>query len=183
MRIIAGTWKGRRLAGPRSDGVRPTTDGLRETLFNILAARVSDARVLDGYAGTGSVGLEALSRGASTVTFVERDRRTLAVLRRNIETCGAGASSVVVCGDFLDARAAQAGRAPFDVVFVDPPYEATDLAAVAEAAVSLAAPDGIVVVEHSRRRASLEQAGAFARARLLTAGDSALSFYTASPPR
>jgi 16S rRNA (guanine(966)-N(2))-methyltransferase RsmD len=183
MRIIAGTLKGRRLAGPPSDGVRPTTDGLRETLFNILAPRVPSARVLDAYAGTGSVGLEALSRGASAVTFVERDRRTLAVLRRNVEACGATTQSAVVCGDFLDARAQHTTHDPFDIVFADPPYEGTDLAVVAETAVSVVAAEGIVIVEHSRRRASPEQAGAFMRVRLLTAGDSALSFYTASLAR
>jgi 16S rRNA (guanine(966)-N(2))-methyltransferase RsmD len=183
MRIIAGTLKGRRLAGPPSDAVRPTTDGLRETLFNVLGARVSDARVLDGYAGTGGVGLEAISRGAVAVTFVERDRGTVALLRRNVETCRADARSTIVCADFLDARAGHAARGPFDLVFVDPPYEGTDLAMIAEAAVSVAAPDGIVVVEHSRRRSSPDDAGAFARVRLLTAGDSALSFYTAAPPR
>jgi 16S rRNA (guanine(966)-N(2))-methyltransferase RsmD len=183
MRIIAGTLKGRRLAGPRTDGVRPTSDSLRETLFNILGARVPDARVLDGYAGTGGVGLEALSRGAAAVTFVERDRRTSAVLGRNVETCGVDARSAIVCADFLDARAAHAARGPFDVVFVDPPYEGTDLAAIAEAAASVATSAGIVIVEHSRRRASPEHAGAFARVRLLTAGDSALSFYTAPAPR
>lgn len=183
MRIIAGTLKGRRLAGPPSDGVRPTTDGLRETLFNILAARVPGARVLDAYAGTGSVGLEALSRGASAVTFVERDRRTLAVLRRNVETCAVTAQSSILCGDFLDARAQHTTHGPFDIVFVDPPYDGTDLAAVADAAVTVTAAEGIAIVEHSRRRASPEQAGGFTRVRLLTAGDSALSFYTAAPPR
>jgi 16S rRNA (guanine(966)-N(2))-methyltransferase RsmD len=183
MRIIAGTLKGRRLAGPRSGAVRPTTDGLRETLFNILGTRVPDARVLDGYAGTGGIGLEAISRGAAGVTFVERDRRVIAVLRRNVEACGADARSTIVCADFLEARAGQAARGPFDIVFVDPPYEGADLPAIAEAAVSAAAPAGIVIVEHSRRRPSPEDAGTFTRVRLLTAGDSALSFYTAPPPR
>jgi 16S rRNA G966 N2-methylase RsmD len=88
-----------------------------------------------------------------------------------------------VCGDFLDARAQHTTHDPFDIVFADPPYEGTDLAVVAETAVSVVAAEGIVIVEHSRRRASPEQAGAFMRVRLLTAGDSALSFYTASPPR
>src|SRR3979490_2975864 len=84
MRIIAGTLKGRRLGPPTWEGLRPTSDKLRETLFNVLAPRISGARVLDGYAGTGAVGLEALSRGASHVTFVERDRRAQQLITRNI---------------------------------------------------------------------------------------------------
>jgi 16S rRNA (guanine(966)-N(2))-methyltransferase RsmD len=182
MRIIAGTLKGRRLAGPRGDGVRPTSDRLRETLFNILGARVRGARVLDAYAGTGGVGLEAVSRGAAGVTFVERDRRTTALLRDNIAACGVEALCAVVCADFLDDRASRAAAGPFDIVFVDPPYDGTDLAAIAEAAVRLSGPDGIVIVEHSRRRTSPDEAGAFVRVRLLTAGDSALAFYTARAP-
>jgi 16S rRNA G966 N2-methylase RsmD len=93
------------------------------------------------------------------------------------------AQSTILCADFLDARTQYTTHHPFDIVFTDPPYEGTDLAAVADAVVSVAAPDGIVIVEHSRRRASPEQAGTFTRVRLLTAGDSALSFYTAPPPR
>ena len=79
MRVIAGAFKGRRLKTPKWEGVRPTSDKLRETLFNILAPRIVGARVLDGYAGTGALGLEALSRGASHVTFVEKDRRSAAL--------------------------------------------------------------------------------------------------------
>jgi 16S rRNA G966 N2-methylase RsmD len=93
------------------------------------------------------------------------------------------AQSTILCADFLDARALHTTHDPFDIVFADPPYEGTDLAAITDAAVSVAAPDGIVIVEHSRRRESPEQAVAFTRVRLLTTGDSALSFYTAPPAR
>src|SRR4030088_2244688 len=88
MRIIAGTLKGRRLGPPTWEGLRPTSDKLRETLFNILARRIAGARVLDGYAGTGAVGIEALSRGAARVTFVERDRRAQALIAENLAHCG-----------------------------------------------------------------------------------------------
>src|SRR5215207_8032150 len=88
MRIIAGKYKGRRLKPPTWDGLRPTSDKLRESLFNILAPRIEGARVLDGYAGTGAVGIEALSRGATHVTFVEQDRRATALIRANLAACG-----------------------------------------------------------------------------------------------
>src|SRR5690348_2883385 len=88
MRIIAGSLKGRRLKTPTWAGLRPTSDKLRETLFNILAPRVAGARVLDGYAGTGALGIEALSRGAASVTFVERDRRAQGLIEENLARCG-----------------------------------------------------------------------------------------------
>src|SRR5918993_4098522 len=88
MRIIAGQFKGRRLKTPAWDGLRPTSDRLRETLFNILAPRIAGAHVLDGYAGTGAVGIEALSRGAAHVTFVEQDRRAVALIETNLRALG-----------------------------------------------------------------------------------------------
>src|SRR3954471_23952520 len=88
MRIIAGAFKGRRLQAPDWPGLRPTSDKLRETLFNILAPRIEGARLLDGYAGTGAVGIEALSRGAAHVTFVERDARAAALIAANLRHCG-----------------------------------------------------------------------------------------------
>src|SRR5678816_4374966 len=88
MRVIAGTLKGRRLKAPSWEGLRPTSDKLRETLFNVLGARVVGARVLDGYAGTGAIGIEAISRGASHVTFVESDRRAQALIAANLSACG-----------------------------------------------------------------------------------------------
>ena len=88
MRVIAGSLKGRRLKAPTWDGLRPTSDKLRETLFNVLAPRIAGARVLDGFAGTGALGIEALSRGAAHVTFVERDRRAQALIAENLARCG-----------------------------------------------------------------------------------------------
>jgi 16S rRNA (guanine(966)-N(2))-methyltransferase RsmD len=171
MRIIAGKFKGRRLEGPKGAGVRPTSDGLRETLFNVLGDRVEGARVLDAFAGTGAVGLEALSRGAAHVTFVERDRAAATVLERNVAACRAGEACMIVRGEF----ARTVGR--FDVVWLDPPYDGTDLAALVERAASLVEPAGLVVVEHSRRRATPPAVPGLARTRELVAGDSALSFY------
>ena len=87
MRVIAGSFKGRRLVTPTWAGLRPTSDKLRETLFNVVAARVPGARVLDGFAGTGAFGIEAVSRGAAHVTFVDRDRRATALVAENLDRC------------------------------------------------------------------------------------------------
>src|SRR5438046_10023406 len=103
MCVIAGSFKGRRLATPSWAGLRPTSDKLRETLFNILAPRIAGARVLDGYAGTGAIGIEALSRGAAWVTFVERDRRAQALIEENIAHCGVENSCVIIREDITRA--------------------------------------------------------------------------------
>src|SRR5439155_19101209 len=96
MRIIAGSLKGRRLSSPSWDGLRPTSDKLRETIFNILAPRIAGARVLDGYAGTGALGIEALSRGAAAVTVIERDRHAQALIAENLAHCGIEDGYVII---------------------------------------------------------------------------------------
>src|SRR4029079_13318563 len=96
MRVIAGRYKGRRLSAPTWEGLRPTSDKLRETLFNILAPRIERARVLEAYAGTGAVGIEAISRGAGAVTFVDRDRRAQALVAANLERCGVADGYVII---------------------------------------------------------------------------------------
>ena len=126
MRIIAGSLKGRTIQAPKWDGLRPTSDRLRETLFNVLAPRVDGARVLDGFAGTGAVGLEALSRGASHVTFVERDPRAIALIETNLRRCGVKDRYAIIRAGFSDA-VARGGSPDFDIIFLDPPYGATAL--------------------------------------------------------
>ena len=172
MRIIAGAFKGRRLLGPADAKVRPTSDSLRETLFNVIGSSVVGARALDGYAGTGAVGLEAISRGAVSATFVERDRRAITVLEENIRRCDCANACAIVNRDFL-----RAAPGAFDLVFLDPPYDAKDLEGIVAAGATQVAPAGRLILEHSRRRASPEGAGPLRRVRVLTAGDSALSFY------
>ncbi len=155
MRIVAGAARGRRLATPPA-GTRPTSDRVREALFSSLAASVhlDGARVLDLFAGTGAVGLEALSRGAAEAVLVEKGRAALDVLRRNVDTVGLPGASVVArpVGAFL----AEGTEQPFDVVFADPPY-ALDLAKLCEVVAGVAAGwlarDGVVVVEHGARSA------------------------------
>jgi len=187
MRIIAGRLKGRRLAGPDGPGLRPTADSLRERLFNILGDSAAGVRVMDAFAGTGAVGLEAISRGAAHVTFVERDRRAIKLINENIRRCGVEQACTVVGRDFFDLGPRNPGTSEprnlginpsaFDLVFLDPPYDEKDLQAVLRAAVPLASAGGVIVLEHSRRRVSPEGAAPMRRTRLVTAGDSALSFY------
>ena len=177
MRIIAGTLKGRRLAAPRGASVRPTSDRLRETLFNILGPSIAGTRVLDAFAGTGALGLEAISRGAAHATFIERDPGALTVLAANIAHCGVSAACAIIRADFFRLRRS---AGVFDVALLDPPYDIADLAAVVGLVAPSLAPQGRLVLEHSRRRSSPEAADALVRTRLLVAGDSALSFYAKS---
>jgi 16S rRNA (guanine(966)-N(2))-methyltransferase RsmD len=179
MRIIAGHFKGRRLTGPPATGVRPTSDRLRETLFNVLGPHVTGARVLDGFAGTGAVGLEALSRGAASVTFVEQSARALATLRDNVARCGVDEACAIIRDDFSGLTARRPDIGTFDLVLLDPPYDYVALGAVLAEAARVLAPGGRLVLEHSRRRETPDQAGGARRYRVLGAGDSALSFYTA----
>jgi len=129
MRIIAGRWKGRRLKAPRGKGVRPTSDRVREAWMSAMGADVMDARVLDLFAGSGALGLEALSRGAARLVFVERARGALGVIRANVELVGAGAECTVVASDvFAFLRAREKGEEVFDLALADPPYGTGDAA-------------------------------------------------------
>jgi 16S rRNA (guanine966-N2)-methyltransferase len=182
MRIIAGRFKGRTLHGPPAQGVRPTSDRLRETLFNLVDVESPGCRVLDAFAGTGAIGLEALSRGATQIVFVDRDPRALAVVRRNVDACGAGNACVIIRSDFLGLSRQLRGDPPFDLVLLDPPYDFRELdAALTEAAV-LVRPGGLVVLEHARRRDVPATAGALELRRQVTAGDSQLAFYALTGP-
>jgi len=189
VRVIAGSLKGRRLKAPTWDGLRPTSDKLRETLFNIIAPRIAGARVLDGYAGTGALGIEALSRGAARVAFVDDDRRAQALVAANLSHCGVswdtvkgvGGGGCVIIRDSVQRALARLGSAdPFDIILFDPPYglmRDNSLHAVLAEAGSLLSPDGILVLEHARRDPAPEAAGPLVRTRVVEAGDSALAFF------
>jgi 16S rRNA (guanine(966)-N(2))-methyltransferase RsmD len=176
MRIIAGTLKGRRLKTPDWDGLRPTSDKLRETLFNVLGDSVVGARIVDGYAGTGAVGLEALSRGAAHVTFVENDRRAGRLIEANLEHCGVTGRYAIIRVDL--ARAApQPPLTPVDIMFLDPPYGSRLLHAALEHADRLSTAGTRIVIEHAKRDAAPARAGALVLTRDLVSGDSGLAFY------
>jgi 16S rRNA (guanine(966)-N(2))-methyltransferase RsmD len=176
MRVISGQYKGRRLKTPTWEGLRPTSDRLRETLFNVLGTRVADAFVLDGYAGTGAVGIEALSRGASGVVFVERDARAAALIAENLRHCGISEGCAIIRADI--GRLSQPGGVRrFDVILLDPPYQDVDLDSCVSRAATWLAPGGLLVLEHARRRMSPPRAGDLTRMRVVHSGDSALSLY------
>jgi 16S rRNA (guanine966-N2)-methyltransferase len=152
VRVIAGVAKGRRLVAPTGDGTRPTSDRVKESWFSSLQPVVGGAHVLDLYAGSGALGLEALSRGAAAVTFVEKDRKALTALRTNLDAVDLPGASVVA----RDVRTALAGDltdAPFDVVVADPPYRVAEdeLTVVLAALVRHLAPGAVVTVERGRR--------------------------------
>lgn len=178
MRVIAGALKGRRLQSPRWAGLRPTSDRLRETLFDVLGEGVVGAMVLDGFAGTGALGLEAISRGASTVVFVERDRRAAALIAANLDRCGVRGCGAILTGALPGAFARAAPGNRFDLILLDPPYAYSDAAvgAILSGAAQRLAPGGRVVLERSRRSASREVPELTLRRRIAS-GDSSLVFY------
>ena len=175
IRIIAGQLKGRRLETPDWPGLRPTSDKLRETVFNVLATRIAGARVLDGYAGTGAVGIEALSRGASHVTFVEHDPRAIRLIESNLRRCGISDRYAIIRARLTDALAKLDAR--LEVVFLDPPYGASELLEALRSAEKMMSPETLLVVEHAKRDAAPLQEGTLVRTRELVSGDSALAFY------
>ena len=182
MRVIAGSLKGRRLKTPDWDGLRPTSDKLRETLFNILAPRIAGARVVDTYAGTGAVGIEAISRGAREVIFVEHDPRAQALIAGNLAHCGITTGYTIVRSAALRAFESFADGA-FDIVWLDPPYDASDaeVMGVLAAAGQALTPDGLAVFERARRRPAPDEAGRLGRSRDVASGHSALTFYLCRP--
>ncbi len=180
MRISSGDRRGRRLRSPRGRQVRPTSDFLRQALFNILGVRVQGARLLDLFAGTGAVGLEALSRGASAVTFVERDARAVESLRGNVAALEFTDRIRLIAGDALPtlARLEAAGEL-FDIIFVDPPYVGDLVSRCMErlAQGAVLSDNGVLVVQAFHKTALPERAGLLARLRERRYGESALTFY------
>jgi 16S rRNA (guanine966-N2)-methyltransferase len=177
MRVIAGEFRSRRLIGIPGDATRPTPDRLRETLFNILASRLQDATFIDAYAGTGAVGIEALSRGASHVWFLEKNRAALHAIRENLASLKLEPRATVVGGPALLTLAAGLAGHWAGIVFLDPPYS---LEGEYSAALQLLSktPPPLTIVQHSVRFALPETQGGLTRTRLLKQGDNALSFYT-----
>ena len=178
--MIAGALKGRRLETPDWVGLRPTSDRLRETLFNVLAGRVGDARLIDGFAGTGAVGIEALSRGAAHVTFVESDPRAVRLIERNLQHCAVSDRYAIIRARFADA-AHRSAPGSFDLVFLDPPYGPDVIVGTLEAAAPLVAPGGLLILEHARRDSAPAGVTSLAKSRDIMSGDSALTLYMPAP--
>lgn len=179
IRIIAGALKGRRLETPDWPGLRPTSDRLRETLFNVLAPRIEGARFLDAFAGTGAVGIEALSRGAAHVTFIEEDRRAVRLIEANLAHCGVTDRYAIIRAGF--AGVVKTAEQGFDLLFLDPPYGQETLTGSVEQALALVGPGSLLVIEHARRDQAPADVPGLRLTRQLLSGDSALTFYERHP--
>jgi 16S rRNA (guanine(966)-N(2))-methyltransferase RsmD len=182
MRIVAGEYRGRVLKSPPSMQVRPTSDRLRETLFNVLAPRIQDAKFLDLCAGSGAIGIEAISRGAGQVTFVDKSRKLCGLIEANLDLVGAPEDQTeVVMSEAADyvRKAAQRGES-WDIVFFDPPYS-LDYAPVLKGIGNgtVLNEGGVLIAEHHHKTALPEEIGNLRRWRILRQGDSSLSFYEA----
>jgi 16S rRNA (guanine966-N2)-methyltransferase len=174
MRVIAGEFRSRRLKSIPGDATRPTPDRLRETLFDILAMRIEGVTFLDAYAGTGAVGIEALSRGASHAFFLEKNRSALETIRENLASLGLELRATVAPGPVLSTLPRQ--RA--EIVFLDPPYT-LEREYPAALALLAAEPPSVTIVQHSVRLALPDEQDALRRTRVVKQGDNALSFYSA----
>jgi 16S rRNA (guanine(966)-N(2))-methyltransferase RsmD len=181
MRVIAGKYRSRTLRSLKGQALRPTSDRLRETLFNILGPTVEGATFVDLYAGTGAVGIEALSRGARAAVFVEQHAPASILIRRNLESLGIKSGVEILSMDVLRGlKRLEARHLHAQFIFLDPPYAGTDeyensLEFLGES--SLVAPGGHVIAEHLRKLTLPERAGELELARVVEQGDAALSFY------
>ncbi len=181
MRVIAGKYRSRTLRSLKGQALRPTSDRLRETLFNILGATVEDGTFLDLYAGTGAVGIEALSRGARAAIFIEQHAPAAALIRRNLESLDLEDKAEILAVDVLRGlERLESRRVHAQFIFLDPPYASTDeydrtLEFLGDS--PIVAPEGRVIVEHVRKRPLPERFGELELTRVVEQGDAALSFY------
>jgi 16S rRNA (guanine966-N2)-methyltransferase len=176
MRVTGGTGRGRRLKVPAGSGVRPTSDKVKQALFNILGQNVAGLVFLDLYAGAGGIGIEALSRGAERVVFVDAAAGSIKAIRQNLEQSGFEDKAQIVQSDVEPFLKKPTG--PYDIVFLDPPY-AVDMAPllVRVAGAGILKPDTVVIAEHFKKQPSPEGAGALKLIREARYGDTVLAFY------
>jgi len=181
MRVIAGKYRSRTLRSLKGQALRPTSDRLRETLFNILGPVMPGAAFIDLYAGTGAVGIEALSRGARSAIFIEQHAPAAALIRRNLESLGIAGEAEILAVDVLRGlERLEARHSHAEFIFLDPPYAAAgEYERVLEflGASSLVSPGGRVIAEHLKKYALPERIGKLERSRVVQQGDAALSFY------
>jgi len=180
MRIISGKFRGRRLKGPRGTDLRPTGDRLKETLFNIIAPGIVGSSVLDVFAGTGAIGLEALSRGAEQVVFIESGAEAVRLIHQNLALCGVTGGFRVLQADVFTALRTLARDAfVADLMFLDPPYHWGPYGDLIEILFGsgIAPPGSMVMIEHHRKSLLPEAGKGFQRVRTVRQGDKYISFY------
>ncbi|MBQ9016031.1 MAG: 16S rRNA (guanine(966)-N(2))-methyltransferase RsmD [Firmicutes bacterium] len=177
MRVISGIYKGRKLESPENYDIRPTTDKAKEALFSILYNELPGARVLDVFAGTGALGIEALSRGAAECIFVDGSRQAVALTKRNLAHCGAQENARVLAGDYRKVLSGLSGA--FDIILMDPPYNKGLLADAMEiiSQRGLLAEEGVIVCEHRKEEELPERIGGFTREKERRYGIVKLSIY------
>ncbi len=180
MRIIAGSHKGRRLLSPKTSDLRPTSGRVKEALFSILGDRISGAMVLDLFAGTGAIGIEALSRGAKHVVFVESHRTSLRLLRDNLDQCGLSKNTEIYPGEAVSfLQHAERKGLSFDIAFADPPYfddsVNTLLPLLGQSA--MIRSHTVVILEHPTKHSIPAQVGPLKRTRQYRYGDTSLSLF------
>jgi 16S rRNA (guanine966-N2)-methyltransferase len=181
VRIIGGASRGRRLRPPRGKQTRPTGDRVKQTLFDILAPRIVGSRFLDLFAGAGGIGLEALSRGAARVVFIDSDRSAIEAIQENLEAVSPRAEKQILRQDVPTAIAELGDSGVrFDIAYMDPPYDSPLYEAVLEqiGLIRLLRSDGLLVAEHFHKRSLPETIGGLVLARGVKIGDHRLSFYT-----
>ena len=180
MRIIAGEFRGRVIKSPPDSRTRPTSDRLRETLFNILAPRIEEARFLDLCAGSGAIGMEAASRGASHVTFVDRSRKACALIEENLDLLDIPEDQTDIHALSAENFVGRKHQNGWDIVFYDPPYEnnyGLVLFEFGSPENALLNSDGVVIAEHHTKNTLPDTAGLLRRWRILKQGETSLSFY------
>ena len=177
MRVITGTARGRRLRTLDGNDVRPTTDRVKEAVFSAIQFDVEGRRILDLFAGSGQMGIEALSRGASEAVFVDSSPDSIAVVRENLKVCGLNGAAVVIQGDALSYLAPRAGRREFDYAFLDPPYGRGILQSVLESVASVVKKGGAIICESPAGEELPETAGDFVIDREYRYGRIKVTFY------
>lgn len=177
MRIIAGELKGRRLKTPLDERVRPTTDKVKEAVFSIIMPWLSDSIVVDMFAGTGNLGLEAVSRGAAHVYFADRDRQSIALIRENVSHCKVEDRCTIICTDYKSCSRKISSRA--DIIFLDPPYDKGILTKAIDMIIEedMLEDGGIIVAEHSASEILPDKMGRLTRIREKKYGKIGITIY------
>lgn len=178
MRIISGKMKGRKLISPKNDDVRPTADKVKEAVFSMIGEHLKDAVIFDLFAGSGCLGLEALSRGAKTCYYCDNSTGSIRLIKENIKICGADSQSEVFVGDFKKALSKAKEKA--DVIFLDPPYEAGLIVPCIEAIseLDILNDSGLIVCEHGKKEALPDEIFGFYKYKEKKYGSVIVSIYT-----